>query len=367
MTDVKKNPAPSQPQKKNGRRRGRGRGRRGPGQQQPRGDQKQRTAPVAQTNINRTRKPDVRTLPNGDCIITHREYVEDVVAGAGTPSPFTTQGLPINPGQRGTFQWLSRIAANYESYAFESLSFCYETEASTTLGGTLMLAIDYDAADPAPTSKQQAMAYRSSTRTAPWAGCRHRSLREDLAKNKSNFVRIGAQPPNTDIKTYDIGNLFVISQGVSTSGATLGELYVEYTVKLMTPVFESQSDLVPVGGSFTSGGAPDAANPMGNIPMPNPNNYGLVLDGNSNLSIANPGTYMVYLSGTGTVITAVALTPDAHAISILIDQQIDAGGLFHVSVWQVTVAEPAVLAFALTATTVTQSLMLVGTAPPGSL
>lgn len=360
MTDVKRNQPQSKPKGRRPRRK-----RRGPPPNK--GDQKSKTAPVAMTNVNRTRKPRVQTLPNGDCRITHREYVEDIAAGAGTPSPFTVQGLPLNPGQKGTFQWLSRIAANYESYAFESLRFCYETEASTTLGGTLMLAIDYDAADPAPISKQQAMAYRSSTRTAPWSGCKHTSMREDLTKNKSNFVRIGAQPPNTDIKTYDIGNLWVISQGISTSAATLGELYVEYTVKLMTPVYESIADLVPTGGSLTRGGASSGANPLGTIPGSNPYNYGIAVDGLSNITITNPGTYLVYFSAGGTGITAVNVVPDIHSNSVLIDQEIDAAGTFQVSAYSITVAETTVIAYSLTATTVTTGLVLVATAPPNSL
>lgn len=360
MTDVKKNQPKNKPKGRRPRRK------RGPNPNS-KGDQKSKSAPVAMTNVNRTRKPRVQTLPNGDCRITHREYVEDIAAGVGTPSPFTVQGLPLNPGQKGTFQWLSRIAANYESYAFESLRFCYETEASTTLGGTLMLAIDYDAADPAPVSKQQAMAYRSSTRTAPWSGCKHTSMREDLAKNKSNFVRIGAQPPNTDIKTYDIGNLWVISQGISTSGATLGELYVEYTVKLMTPVYESIADLVPTGGLITRGGASTAANPLGTMATVNPNAFGIAVDGLSNITITNPGTYALYLSAGGTGITGVTLTPDIHSASILLDQEIDVGGLFQISMYVVTVAEASVIAYTLTATTVTTGLVVVATAPPNSL
>jgi hypothetical protein len=171
-------------------------------------------------------------------LIRHREYVGDIAAGTGTPTSFNVSAFVINPGQQATFQWLSRLAANYESYKFESLSFCYETEAPTTLGGTLLLAVDYDASDAPPGSKQQAMAYRSSVRSPPWSPVKFQATREDLAKFKTNFVRTAAQPSGTDIRTFDIGNLFVISQGVSTASATLGELYVEYAVRLMTPVSE---------------------------------------------------------------------------------------------------------------------------------
>jgi len=192
-------------------------------------------------------------------------------------------------------------------------------------------------------------------------------MKEDLSKSKSNFVRIGAQPPNTDIKTYDIGNLWIISQGVGTPQATLGELYVEYTVKLMTPVYESLSDLVPTGGSFTAGGAMSGINPLGTIPVASGANDGILLDGLSNITITQPGTYLVYLSSVGTGITAGTLTPDIHSVVGTLQQVVDAGGLFVIAIYQVIVSEPSLISYALTATTVSAGQAYLGTAPTGSL
>jgi len=101
-----------------------------------------------------------------------------------------------------------------------------------------VLAVDYDASDAAPLTKQQALAYRGSVRSPPWQNCCHTSLKEDLSKEKTYYVRPGAQPANTDIKTYDTGVLYAINQGVTTGGAVTGELYVEYDVLLMTPLYE---------------------------------------------------------------------------------------------------------------------------------
>jgi hypothetical protein len=54
-------------------------------------------------------------------------------------------------------------------------------------------------------------------------------------------------PTNNDLKTYDVGNLHVCTEG--TAPATVGYLEVEYVVDLMTPQIQD-----PVGGSqsFTS-------------------------------------------------------------------------------------------------------------------
>jgi hypothetical protein len=209
------------------------------------------TVAAAQGKVKKTSRPKMNTLRNGDCHIVHREYIQDLTAQATSPSTFNVAAsLPINPGLAVTFPWLSKIAANFESYRFSKLKFCYETEAPSSLGGTQVLAVDYDASDVAPTTKQQALAYRDSVRCAPWQNCTHNSLKEDLSKQKTYFVRYGAAPANTDIKMYDTGNLFAINQGVTTGGAVTGELYVEYDVTLMTPLYENTA--VPVSGAMTT-------------------------------------------------------------------------------------------------------------------
>jgi hypothetical protein len=214
-------------------------------------------APIAQTRTVKTGRPTIKQLRNGDIMVTHREYIGEIAANAGgPPSTFSLQSFSINPGLTAIFPWLSKLAQNYESYRFEKLKFCYETESPSTLGGTLVMAVDYDSLDASPTSKQQAMAYRASVRSAPWNDCCHTSVAEDLHKLKSNYVRSLSSPPpaNSDLKTYDIGNLFVITQGISTASATCGELYVEYSVHLLTPVY----DIVPVT-SVAQGTAGSAA------------------------------------------------------------------------------------------------------------
>jgi len=200
------------------------------------------TVGVAQGKVKKTSRPKMNTLRNGDCHIVHREYIQDLTAQNANPSLFNVAAnLPCNPGQAGTFPWLSKIAANFESYKFNKLKFCYETEAPSSLGGTQVLAVDYDASDAAPLTKQQALAYRGSVRSPPWQNCCHTSLKEDLSKEKTYYVRTGAVPANTDVKLYDVGNLYAINQGVTTAAAVTGELYVEYDVTLMTPLYEQSA------------------------------------------------------------------------------------------------------------------------------
>jgi len=329
-------------------------------------DMKQKQAPVARAGVVKTNKPKMMTLPNGDAVITHREYVQDVTAGTGTPSIFTNTTIPINPGQRGTFPWLSRVAINYESYIFEKLSFAYETEAPTSLGGSLVLAVDYDATDPAPTTKQAAMAFRNSVRSAPWENCRQTSAYEDLHKLKSFWVRPGAQPANTDLKTYDIGFLNIMSQGVTTAGATLGELYVEYKVRLLTPIYENSSFLA-IGGTITGGGTQNAANPIGTAPVLGNNAFGISVDALSNITFAFPGTYLLHSFLTGTTLTADAMTPAAGINAPNRNKVILASGANMGSTWQIKVNTPGIVAYAATAATVTAAVIHIALAPDSSI
>lgn len=329
-------------------------------------DQRFASAPVAKSVTTRTSKPEMKTRPNGDAIIRHREYVADVIAGVGTPTGFDLIALAINPGQAATFPWLSKVAANYESYQFDLLKFCYETEAPTSLGGTLIMTLDYDASDSAPTTKQQAMAYRSAVRSAPWSPCEHLSLMEDLRKSKTNFVRPGPQPINTDIKTYDIGNLFLISQGVTTPAAAMGELYVEYSVRLMTPVY----DVVPlmiVGGLVTGGGTITPENPFGNVPVVDAQAYGIAIDNKSVLSINQPGTYIISMNVAGvadsniTAITMSALGVTLGYATFLAD------GTGGTAVFTATVPASVDIPIEVTGDDVLQSSLIVSQVPSGSL
>jgi hypothetical protein len=279
----------------------------------PGGAQPLATVSTAMSRSTVTRKPNIRSQPNGDCKIHHREYIKDITANSGTPSAFLVESLAINPGIGSTFPWLSQVAQRFERYKFDKLHFIYETEAPSTLGGSLVLAIDYDSSDPAPISKQQALAYKNSVRSAPWNECKHSSAREDLSQQKQYYVRPGAVPANADVKLYDTGNLFVISQGVTTASAVLGELYVEYDVVLHTPALQGYP---LVGGSFTAGGTQSNAAPLGSTPTADAQNIGIALDSNSILSFSDMGDYLVtyYLGGVGLTAITAALGPGLTAL-----------------------------------------------------
>lgn len=192
-------------------------------------------APIAMSRLVKVNNPKSVYMKNGNARIVHREYLQEVLSS----DIFRVVGLGINPGLPGTFPWLCQIAARYESYRFKSLKFEFYTESSTTSSGTIALGIDYDASDPPPVSKSQLMAYQSTVRSPVWASCIHNSTKQNLSKRSDYFVRTGTILSNNDIKLYDVGNLFVVTQGQSGDEHSVGELWVEYDVELMTPQLNS--------------------------------------------------------------------------------------------------------------------------------
>lgn len=188
-------------------------------------------APVAVSYTRKIKAPHVnRSTKNGDITVEHTEFIADI-NGSQT---FQNKLFTVNPGLAATFPWLSSIGPMYESYRFEKLRFDYQPMASSSTNGSVMLAVDYDASDPAAATKQALATYRGYVRTAPWAQCCNTSIAEDLKKRTSYYIRTGALGTNQDVKLYDVGNLNVATVGM-TDGSIVGELYVTYRVRLMTP------------------------------------------------------------------------------------------------------------------------------------
>jgi hypothetical protein len=178
----------------------------------------------------------------------------------------------VNPGQVQTFPWLSTIAKNFEKYCFEKLEFYYKREvsefASNGQTGKVIYSFDTDASDPIPFGKQEMEATDPHEDALPSENFRLPVPAKMLLPllSDAHFVRPGALPANTDLKTYDVGALNVATQGTAANTAT-GELHVRYRVRLMIPV-------IPPGGSQGAGALQGAGGslaqgtPFGASPLP---------------------------------------------------------------------------------------------------
>lgn len=221
-------------------------------------------APVATTRVVRIPDPRInRSAKNGDVVVEHSEFLSDIVGSTA----FTVRKFAINAGLFQTFPWLSAMANLYESYKLERLDFEFQTEAATSAVGSVMGVVDYDPADPAPVSKMQMAAYRGYMRSAPWKSFTQRSSREDISKRKSYFTRNGPIPVNQDLQLYDTGNFFLATERQANDTDVVGELYVHYRIRLMTPQLGNPAVGNALSAYYVVGGDGPSANAGSNAPL----------------------------------------------------------------------------------------------------
>lgn len=206
-------------------------------------------------------------------VITHREYITDIVSGPNITSgstAFDIQKFALQPGNAATFPWLASIAANYEEYDIQGMVFAYvatsgESVASTnTALGTVILATEYDPTKPDFVNKQAMENYSFATSAKPSVSQLHAiECAKIRTPVKQLYVRSGSSI-GTDVRWSDFGNFYIATVGCPASGTTLGELWVTYKIKLIKPRLPIT---VGFGGQIASGVISRAgittANPFG--------------------------------------------------------------------------------------------------------
>lgn len=174
-------------------------------------------------------------------VLKNEEFVAPV--SVQNQPNFHATRYPINPGQF-TFPWLLKQAQQWERYEFLHLEFFYKREVSEYAPagqqGKVIMSCDFNAADGPPTSKQE---MEDSFPHRDGMPCENMGLSIPRSQLKTGstlgkFVRKNVLPGNADIKTYDVGNLYIATQGIPVNGE-IGELRVKYIVRLSVPVLEN--------------------------------------------------------------------------------------------------------------------------------
>jgi hypothetical protein len=229
----------------------------------PKGErQKLMSAPVAVSRSIHSYAPKERSQ-NGRRTIIYKEYVQDIPGSVA----FATTQYPVNPGLNNLFAWLAGQALFYQEYTVKRLRFCYETEKATTLSGKVMFCFLQDSSDPAPASKQEMLENQMKAAGAIWQPfCLDVNMKNFPALGRSRFVRSGNLAANLDVKTYDIGQWVIATQGMAdTSNA--GEIYIEYELELRTPIQSAQQLAVALSALVAGGGAVTNAAFFGTAPV----------------------------------------------------------------------------------------------------
>jgi len=228
----------------------------------------------------------INDAPSGGTIIRHTEYLGDVLTST-TPGAFQLQSYGLNPADEATHPWLAQIAANYEEYEYEGLLFQFRSTSADALNstntalGTVMMATNYDAADPLFSSKAEMLNYEFSCSSKPSDSLLHMV---ECAPNQTvlghRYTRPGLPPAGTDIRFFDLGNFQIATTGFQGSAVNIGELHCTYQVRLLKPkLFVALgADINTAGAASVSGVS--AAAPLGNGTfLSRFDNFGITISG----------------------------------------------------------------------------------------
>lgn len=202
-------------------------------------------AAVAVSKTVRMSKPKFKST-NGGTVISHREFVAPVYASVLG----NIDGIVCNPGLNASFPWLSDIAAGYERYRFHKLEYTFVSAAATSERGRVGLAFQYDPSGRDPVSRGDFFSIIPNVEEAPW---------EDMVLKvkpiaELRFIRNEATFSGAT-NTYDCGKAQILTAMNADNTTQLGELFVEYTIQLENPQFNTS----PVAGNQTAVGVTAAA------------------------------------------------------------------------------------------------------------
>jgi len=150
-----------------------------------------------------------------------------------TSVDFIPLKFEVNPGLSETFPWLSGVAPNFDRYKFKSLKFIFESSQSTLTTGTVMMAPEFDIADPLPLSKASFLEYAYSARSAVWKNFEV-VVPLHAIQNYREFYTRSDYVPITDKKLYDPLYWMVATDQIA-EGTLVGELWIEYDIELYYP------------------------------------------------------------------------------------------------------------------------------------
>lgn len=190
--------------------------------------------------------------------VSKSEYIGDVVS-SGTTGEFSlmfTTATPesnngairINPGQSGTFPYLSTIAQNFTSYQFSALQFTFVSTSASALNSTntnlgiVFARYESDARTDVPDGLGMILNSGSKVQSKPthsWAlKCpvdkRRRFIRYIEGNDSTNNFNLAN---NDDIREYDAGYFICGSHGIQGTNTILGQIHVSYTVTLFRPTY----------------------------------------------------------------------------------------------------------------------------------
>jgi hypothetical protein len=164
---------------------------------------------------------------------------------------FEVTSYPINPGQSQTFPWLAAMASLFEEYRLHGVVFEFVSQSATAIGstntalGNVIMATEYDSANPPFSSSREMMATLFCNSGVPSANLLHAvECAPRSSVTNSCYVRSGPPITGTDIRLYDWGNFQFATEGMQAV-STIGALWVSYQITFSKPILGISGGFVP--------------------------------------------------------------------------------------------------------------------------
>jgi hypothetical protein len=165
--------------------------------------------------------------------VQEREFIGNVVSS----TTFTNTAYFINPANSATFPWLSTLAQNFDEWEPHGIAFTFKSTSAAFNGanqalGVVIGATDYDPADPDYPTKLE---MESSDYCVSSKACDDFvHLIECDPKERGRIVMktlaVATPPTGTSVMDYHLGKFEIATDGQSTAGQIIGELWVSYDI-----------------------------------------------------------------------------------------------------------------------------------------
>lgn len=213
-----------------------------------------------------TDPPQIRNGLSDAVVVRHREYLGDLrsggLTGLGT-SEFVLQDFSINPGNAALFPFLSNIATNFQEYEMRGMilelkSLTSEFSTNSILG-SMFVGTHYNVLAPDPSTKQQIENLEYSSSSKPSTSLVHAiECARGANVDTHLYVTRDSNYQNGDPRFYDLGKIFVGSQGIPVGTAPIAEMWISYEVALYKPILQSIGSMrsALLQSSFVGTGTP---------------------------------------------------------------------------------------------------------------
>jgi len=182
------------------------------------------------------------TMGGEEVVVRHREFLGDLNSGPldGAVTAFDLNFYAINPGNTKLFPFLANLAANYQEWELRGMVVELKTLssdfASNSVLGSMFIGTQYNALTPAPNNKRELENLEYSTSGKPSGSIIHGiECARHLNVDTHLYVAIDSNYEGGDKRFFDLGTLFVGTQGLNVPNAPVAELWVSYECVLYKP------------------------------------------------------------------------------------------------------------------------------------